>query len=69
MKRGLSPEEVQNALSEVEIDEPKLIQELLRYRYPGFDPGTTPYAQKQKIYRFLVGRGFQGEHIKRALFV
>ncbi|MCI1654275.1 MAG: recombination regulator RecX [Lachnospiraceae bacterium] len=65
-QRGISAELIEQALEEVyETEEEELIARLLvRKKY---DPETADYREKGRIYRFLAGRGFSSDAIRRVM--
>lgn len=48
-------------------DEQAMIQALLAKKH--YDPENTDYKEKQKIYAFLMRKGYSGEQVRRALGV
>ncbi|MCR5097753.1 MAG: regulatory protein RecX [Lachnospiraceae bacterium] len=65
-QRGVSDEVIQEALeAEYTASEEDMIRQTLMKRH--FDPVTADIRDRQRIYRFLLGRGFRYEDIDRAL--
>lgn len=69
-QRGISDEVLTEAFLRNEeegyvSDEVSLIQKYLVKRH--YDPATSDYKEKAKQYAYLVGKGFRGEDIKKAL--
>ena len=66
LSRGIEENTVKLALeSENDVDEAELIQRLLEKR--NYDAKAATQKEKQKMYRFLLGRGFLTENIMREL--
>ena len=47
-------------------NEQAMIQALLTKK--GYDPDRADQKEKQRIYGFLMRRGFSGEQVRRAIF-
>ena len=68
--RGIEKEILESAWAEWEgeggnQDEQAMIQSLLRKK--GFDSETAQPKERQRIYGFLMRKGFSGEQVRRAL--
>jgi len=64
--KGVSREIIERVLAETELNEEKLIRDLIERRgdrYQGLDPET----RKRRLYAFLRRRGFSAQAIRRAL--
>ncbi len=70
IKKGISTETIASAFAQCEqtgdmADEEVLIAKLLRKK--NFDRENADPKEIQKIYGFLIRRGFSGEHIRHAM--
>ena len=64
--KGVSQEIIEEALDrEFVTSEVDMIRSIIRKR--GYDPAQKDMKQKQKLYRFLLGRGFSYEDIDSAM--
>lgn len=68
--KGISVELIEQAWSAWEAqgeaqDEQSMIEALLRKKH--FAPETADYKEKQKIYGFLMRKGFSGESVRKVL--
>jgi len=66
LSKGVSREIIERLLAEAELNEEKLIRDLIERRgdrYQGLDPET----RKRRLYAFLRRRGFSAQAIRRAL--
>ena len=65
-QRGIADPVIQEALDEEYIaSEEGMIMEAVKKRR--FDPATSDIRERQRIYRFLLGRGFSYEDIQHAI--
>lgn len=69
-KRGIARETMERAWIEWSEqggvqDEQLMIDELLRKKH--YDPERTDYKEKQRIYAFLMRKGFSAEQIRRTM--
>lgn len=65
-QRGIKKELIDRILEEeYEVDEEKQICQLLEKR--GFDPKTCSEKERQKLYQFLLRRGFQSSDICKVM--
>ncbi len=66
MAKGVSGDIIESCLeSEYEEDELDMVLKLLAKKK--YDSETATYQDKAKLYRFLAGRGFSSDTIKKAL--
>ncbi len=66
MNKGISSDVIDRVLEEeYSADEQELIARLLEKKH--YDSESATYEDKGKMYRFLAGRGFSSDAIKRAL--
>lgn len=66
LKKGIADEVVQEALdAEYTVSEEDMIRTAIQKRH--LDPSTSDLRERQRIYRFLLGRGFSYEDISRVI--
>ncbi len=66
LKKGISSEWIEAALEEeTETSPEQLIEKLLRKK--NYDPDTADQRARQRIYQFLVRKGFRSEDICRCM--
>lgn len=65
-RKGVDDEAIERALARAELDEPRLIRELIRARWALY-PGHDPEARRRKLFGFLQRRGFAAEAVWAAL--
>ena len=66
MRKGIDKEIIEYALEEeFEQSEEEMIQVLLKKKH--YDPGCKDRKQRDKMYRFLMQRGFSSSDISRAI--
>lgn len=66
MKKGISRELIQLALEEeFEVSEEEMIRKLLQKKH--YDPSTADRKEKDKMYRFLMQRGFRSGDISHVM--
>lgn len=61
-KRGIAQGLIDEALSDVELDEEAAAVMLLRKKFPNLTENCTQ-KERARVYRFLAGKGFSGETI------
>ena len=65
--KGIDRDLIDRCLAEeYEVSETDQIRELLRRK--GYDQGARDRKQQDKMYRFLMQRGYRSEDIRRALW-
>ena len=64
--KGIDRDLIDRCLEEYEVSETDQIRELLRRK--GYDQGARDRKQQDKMYRFLMQRGYRSEDIRRALW-
>ena len=65
-QRGVSDEVIRRAIeSEYTASEEDMIRAAIKKRH--FDPGSSDPKERQRMYRFLLGRGFSYEDIDRVI--
>ena len=65
--KGINRDLIDRGLAEeYEVSETDQIRELLRRK--GYDRGARDRKQQDKMYRFLMQRGYRSEDIRRALW-
>jgi regulatory protein len=65
-QRGVPAELIEQAMEEVyDADEEELIAQLLTKR--NYDPETADYRETGRMYRFLAGRGFSSDTVRRVM--
>ena len=66
IKKGITDEVIQEALdAEYTVSEEDMIRAAIQKRH--LDPATSDLRERQRIYRFLLGRGFSYEDIQHAI--
>ncbi len=66
LNKGVAPDVIDRVIEEeYTVDELDLIQELMDKKH--YDRENATYEDKAKMYRFLAGRGYSSDTIKRAL--
>ena len=66
LNKGVAPDVIDSVIEEeYTVDELDLIQELMDKKH--YDRENATYEDKAKMYRFLAGRGYSSDTIKRAL--
>lgn len=66
LNKGISADVIDRVIEEeYTVDELELVQELLNKKH--YDSETATYEERAKMYRFLAGRGYSSDTIKRAL--
>ncbi len=66
LNKGVAPDVIDRVIEEeYTVDELDLIQELMDKKH--YDRENATYDDKAKMYRFLAGRGYSSDTIKRAL--
>lgn len=70
ISKGIGKDVIANAWAEWEAqggvqDEQAMIAELLAKKH--YNPETTDYKEKQKLFAFLIRKGFSGEQIRKGL--
>ncbi len=66
-QKGLDAEKIEFALEEIEgADESQLIRELMKKRH--YDPDLADEKARQKMIRYLLGRGFSYEEIRKNIY-
>ncbi len=63
----MDAEKIEFALEEIEgADESQLIRELMKKRH--YDPDLSDDKARQKMIRYLLGRGFSYEEIRKNIY-
>ena len=65
LQKGIEDSLIELALEENDADQSEMIQRLLEKRH--YFPETATQKDKQRMYRFLLGRGFSAGEIMREL--
>lgn len=65
-KRGIAQDLIEEALTEVDLDETEAARVIMHKKFPDVT-GNCSQKERARIYRYLAGKGFSGETIRSVM--